>query len=236
MNARDSEMVKMAPLFAVSPKAARQGRVILYGLEPDQSRLTAKHLAIGKIENVVAAATLESLRSALNEGEVQFIVLGENTGPHISGSNLVATLMEEFPGLRVVVLACDSAMLYEAMIQGATGVVSREELEMVQFGLESGGSILSSEKIGEFIRESRSFHKLCLAIFRANLTERERLAICCRLGSRTGREAARKMGVDVSTYKSHVRLILRKLKLKNMTAVTKLYGNLFRKISGNSRS
>lgn len=225
-------MVEKTPLPGLFRRNPNARRAVVCSMENDFYRLTADSLKRGGIERVEMVENPERLGPAMDGNPAEVLVVGEKARPYIAARNLIASLKSRFPEVPILVIAGDPEADYEALVQGAEGVVTRDELEKAVAGLQDKPRMLSPRMMEEFILESSEFHRQCMMVFKANLTERERLAICCQLSSRNREEAALKMGVDVSTLKSHVRIILRKLKLKSMKEVKDLYGKLFKKISG----
>jgi DNA-binding NarL/FixJ family response regulator len=225
-------MIEKLPAATLVRRSRDVRRAVLCSMESEFFRLTAESLKKIGFERVETVETPDRLQPAIGDNPPEILVIGEKARPYITGRDLVSSLKTQFPTVPMLVIATDPETNYEALVQGADGVVSRDELERAVTDLKEKRRHLSPQKIQEFIFESSEFHKLCMTVFKANLTERERLTICCELASRNREEAALKMGVDVSTLKSHVRIILRKLKLKSMKEVKDVYGKLFKKFPG----
>ena len=185
-----------------------------------------------EIGRIVAINSLERLRAAIAGGMVGCVIIGEQASRQIAIQNLVSAIKEETPALNILVMAPDSETLFEALIQGANGVVCLESLAKTRLESANGEEPLSPQRFKEFISEARLYYRRSMAIFKANITEREREVIYYSLVSGSQKIAAQKMNIELSTFKTHVAKILRKLKLKTMKEVLEIYGRIISKISG----
>ncbi|HLJ99046.1 MAG TPA: response regulator transcription factor, partial [Streptosporangiaceae bacterium] len=146
------------------------------------------------------------------------VVLLDLKLPGMDGVAVLASLLADSPGLRVLVLtsATDPAAASLAMRSGAVGVLYKDidpdALVRAIRSVHDGNVLLAPEAAGSLMR---SGHDAVTGI--AALTAREREVLAELAKGRSNREIARALHVAEKTVKAHVSAVLAKLGVQDRT-------------------
>lgn len=149
------------------------------------------------------------------------VVLMDLAMPEIDGATATARLLEQCPGVRIIVLTGgppDDTLVRAAIQAGASGgllkSVSKDELASAIRGVTRGRSTFSSEFLPHVVGRSRDESP------KPSLTAREHDILTLLAKGETNKQIARALGLSGGTVRVYVSSILTKLGAANRTAAT----------------
>mgnify|MGYP003471054074 FL=1 len=138
--------------------------------------------------------------------------------PGISGLEAVKVIVEEMPGVRVLMLTVseDAQDLMEALRAGASGYLLKNiEMDALLDAIRraaEGDSVVSPQMTAKLIQGVREQPKATqLAADRDKFSPRERDILACLAQGQSNKEIARELDLAESTVKIHVQNIFKKL-------------------------
>lgn len=156
------------------------------------------------------------------------LVLMDITMPGLNGIEVTRRLLEEVPGVRVIILSMHASPFYaiDAFRAGATGYVLKdsppEELvkavKKVSEGLKYASPAVAEGLINDFVDVLK---KDSPADPVDMLTDREREVLRHIAEGETSREVAENLFISLATVKSHRNNIMKKLRVKNKSGLIK---------------
>lgn len=176
------------------------------------------------IRVVAAVGDGDELAKAIRAHGVPQVILMDIEMPGASGIEIVGSLREEHPDIRVVMLTAfsDSERVFSALKAGAVGYllknVSPDEIVATVRRVAAGDPMLSGEIAGrvllEFERERKEAH------YREQLdalTPREEEILKLLATGESNRAIATRLSISEQTVKNHVAAIFRKLHVNDRT-------------------
>lgn len=150
------------------------------------------------------------------------LVLLDLNMPGISGLEAVKVIVEEMPGVRVLMLTVseDAQDLMEALRAGASGYLLKNiEMDALLDAIRraaEGDSVVSPQMTAKLIQGVREQPKtMQVSVDREKFSPRERDILACLARGESNKEIARGLDLAESTVKIHVQNIFKKL---NMTS------------------
>jgi DNA-binding NarL/FixJ family response regulator len=151
------------------------------------------------------------------------LVLMDVRMPELDGLAATRAIKEEHPRIGVIIVTMheDPDYLFEALKAGAAGYLlkgaSRREIVTAVRQVLRGESLLQPDLATQLLRRLASDARAQPAPPQVDLTARELDVLRLLAGGQTNREIARSLVVSLSTVKSHVEHIIRKLDVSDRT-------------------
>ena len=146
------------------------------------------------------------------------LVLLDLNMPGISGLEAVKIIVEEMPGVRVLMLTVseDAQDLMDALRAGASGYLLKNiEMDALLDAVRRaarGDSVMSPQMTAKLIQGVREQPRTASQVVeRDRFSPRERDILACLAQGSSNKEIAREHGIAETTVKIHVQHILRKL-------------------------
>lgn len=154
------------------------------------------------------------------------VILLDLNMPGISGLEAVKVIVEENPGVRVLMLTVseDSADLLEALRAGASGYllknIEMDELVSAIRRAADGDSVVSPQMTAKLIQGVREQPRVSAQVVeRDRFSPRERDILACLARGESNKEIARELDLAESTVKIHVQNIFKKLGMSSRVQV-----------------
>ena len=154
------------------------------------------------------------------------LVLLDLNMPGISGLEAVKIIVEEMPGVRVLMLTVseDAQDLMDALRAGASGYLLKNiEMDALLDAIRraaEGDSVVSPQMTAKLIQGVREQPKAAqISIDREKFSPRERDILNCLARGESNKEIARGLDLAESTVKIHVQNIFKKLNMSSRVQV-----------------
>ena len=154
------------------------------------------------------------------------LVLLDLNMPGISGLEAVKVIVEEMPGVRVLMLTVseDAQDLMEALRAGASGYLLKNiEMDALLDAIRraaEGDSVVSPQMTAKLIQGVREQPKtMQVPVGREKFSPRERDILACLARGESNKEIARGLDLAESTVKIHVQNIFKKLNMSSRVQV-----------------
>ena len=154
------------------------------------------------------------------------LVLLDLNMPGISGLEAVKIIVEEMPGVRVLMLTVseDAQNLMDALRAGASGYLLKNiEMDALLDAIRraaEGDSVVSPQMTAKLIQGVREQPKAAqISIDREKFSPRERDILNCLARGESNKEIARGLDLAESTVKIHVQNIFKKLNMSSRVQV-----------------
>lgn len=176
-----------------------------------------RHAAILEAETLEDTLAVARANPAIN---LIFVAVGLPGSTDYGGLD---EILRAAPQARVIVLSSthDDGRIVQALTRGARGYVirtsGREVVNLAVSLVLAGEVFVPSEAVDGFKHKTGGAENAAAADPVAELTARQRQVLQCMLKGDPNKEIARKLRVDETTIKTHVRSIMRKLGVANRT-------------------
>ena len=164
-----------------------------------------------------------SMPGALNSFEISLVVLDSETIAEISA--VLGTFRRQRPDIRIIVLGPPADMDFVQMMigAGAKGYLPRDakETEIHQcVEVVRDGSIWAPRKVLARLIESSESRQSSTQTADSKFTGREEQVLNLLVEGRPNRDIAVALGIDEGTVKAHISRLMRKVGVRNRTALT----------------
>lgn len=187
-------------------------------------------LLVGERFNVVLETeSFEDALKALQTEEMNVHLLIGDPGSHTASElDAISEISSQFSSAKIIILASETsrAMLDSLLKSGVRGVLSNDisatallySIEIVLLGERIVPTILPPNRsITASIPSSLVAHDDDVVGRSASLSTRERQILHCLLEGLPNKSIARRLGMTESTVKVHLKVLLRKLRIRNRT-------------------
>jgi DNA-binding NarL/FixJ family response regulator len=189
----------------------------------DDHELLAQTLALalrgrGHQADVVVVDAVDAIVATVRERKPDLVLLDLELGKELGPSTpLIPALRETGAVVLVLTGVTDRVALAETLEAGAVGVVAKSQafddvVDVIERVLEGQAAMRAGERenLLDALRASRSADKARLAPF-ASLTDREAAVLAGLLAGKTAEQVAEEAFVAVTTVRSQIRGVLRRL-------------------------